>query len=213
MLESIRETLHASIPYITLFGTSVNVLAQVAGLAALALSIWGYFQPKLPFFIIAAATSLCFVIEGCFLFADSNTLSNIIGNSIVTLRNVLIVCFLAKWKKEPPAWLAIPFLVLYWGVLLLVFPEQLDAWYTFLPPVSVSIYTVCAMQKNYYVVKTGALIWETAFLIYHPITGAYVGLIRQALLVTIVVVSMIQMYRTNKHAAQEATPLVETPTC
>ncbi len=212
MFASVSSFLAEHLPYISLFGTPVNVLAQLAGLVALALSIYGYFKPKLQFFVVAAITSFCFSVEGFFLLAESNTLSNIVGNLIVTARNLLIVVLLAKYKKDPPAWLAVPVLAIYWGVLLLCFPEQLSAWYTYIPPVSVSVYSICAMQKNFYVVKTGALIWEATFLIYHPITGAYVGFVRQVLLVTIVIVSMVQMYRTDKQSrTKTATPKEHTP--
>lgn len=54
-----------------------------------------------------------------------------------------------------------------------------------------TVYTFCALSKNYFVLKGGAFVLESGNLFYHAAVGAYVGIVRQIMLVTSVVAGTI----------------------
>ena len=197
MLDSISAYFSENLPYITLFGTEVNVLSQIAGFLGFFLILIAYQQKKLTFLIISGISYIVFMGESFFLLGESNTLSNVVGNATSFLRNLTMIFCLVKYKKDLPTWASIPFLAIYWiGAL-----PTLNVWYSYIPPIATTVYTLSAIQKNYYVLKAGALFLEGVFLIYHPITGAYVGGVRQAVLVVAIIISMIRMYLTEKKTA------------
>ncbi len=191
MLETLTLWLGEHLPYLTLAGVKINLLAQVAGFIGLAIILYSYFQEKLLFLVISGFSYLFFIAEGFFLLPDSETLTNVIGNVIALFRNGLLVFWLAKKKKDLPAWAALPFVVVFWLTSI----PSFGAWYTYIPPITVSLYSIAATCKNYYVVKGAALLHESAFLLYHPVTGAYIGGVRQAVLVLILIISIVRMYK------------------
>ena len=210
MFEQLGTFFAENLPYIELFGSRINVLSQVAGLVGFILIGIAYQQKKLPFLILSGVAYIVFMGESFFLLGESDTLSNVLGNATSFLRNLLMIFVLVKYNKELPSWASIPFLALYWvGFLLPLFTGAVDsladyAWYAYLPPIVTTVYSITAFNKNYYVLKGGALFLESVFMFYHPLTGAYVGGIRQAVLVISIIVSIIRMYRADKAKAQIA---------
>lgn len=202
MLETLTLWLGAHLPYITLFGTRVNVLAQVAGFVGLLLILYSYLQEKFALLFLSGISYIFFIAEGFFLLPDSATLSNVIGNVVALFRNLAMLFCLVHYKRDMPAWGAIPFLVVFWLAAIPTF----GPWYSYIPPITVSVYSLCAIQKNDYILKIGALIHETAFVIYHPVTGAYVGGVRQVILVAVLAFSLARMYRRDHaHSRQTLT--------
>lgn len=53
------------------------------------------------------------------------------------------------------------------------------------------MYTLCSLSKNYFVLKVGALVLESGNLFYNASVGAYIGILRQVVLVISVIVSTI----------------------
>lgn len=202
MFDTIASYFRENLPYITVFGTEVNLLSQIAGFLGFFLIMFAYQQKKLTFLIISGVSYIVFMAEGFFLLGESNTLSNVVGNGTSFLRNMAMIFCLVKYKKDLPTWASLPFLAIYWiGAI-----PTLDVWYSYIPPIATTVYTLSAIQKNYYVLKAGALFLEGIFLIYHPITGAYVGGIRQAVLVVAISISIIRMYRADKATAAVTEP-------
>lgn len=194
MLDTISTYFRENLPYITLFGTEVNVLSQIAGFLGFFLILYAYPQKKMKFLIISGVSYIIFMSEGFFLLGESNTLSNVVGNATSFLRNMTMIFCLIKYKKDLPTWASLPFLAIYWiGAI-----PTLNVWYSWIPPVATTVYTLCAIQKNYYVLKAGALFLEGIFLFYHFTTGAYVGGVRQLVLVVVITYSMIKMYHDEK---------------
>ena len=98
-----------------------------------------------------------------------------------------MILFLRRYGREMPAWVAVCLLVPVWIICAFGF----GAWYTYLPPALQTVYTFCALSKNYYCLKGGALVLEGGNLFYNASVGAYVGILRQVVLVTSVIVSTI----------------------
>ena len=192
--------------YIDILGEPVNVYSQIAGFLGFFLILYAYPQKKFKFLVISGISYIIFMAEGFFLFTpENNTLSNVIGNATSFLRNMTIIYVYAKHNKDLPTWASFPFLAIYWiGAL-----PTLGTWYTYIPPVATTVYTLSAIQKNYYILKAGALFLEGIFMFYHFKTGAYVGAIRQIVLVFVISYSMIRLYLEDKKKTADTQP---TPT-
>ncbi len=173
--------------YVRVFGVTVNLFAQIAGLAGLVLIVWAYQLRKKGFLILSTAAMLFFLAESCILYADADTFTGIVLNAAAIVRNLLMLLFLCRFRREMPPWAAVCLLLPVWAVCAF----HVSAWYTWLPPLLQTVYTFCALSKNYFVLKGGAFVLESGNLFYHAAVGAYVGIVRQIMLVTSVVAGTI----------------------
>lgn len=173
--------------YIEIFGLSVNLYAQIAGTVGLVLIVWSYQLKKTAYLALSTVAMAVFLVESCLLYADADTFTGIVLNAAAIVRNLLMLLWRQKFGRELPAWIAVILLAAVWTVCAF----RLGAWYTYLPPALQTVYTLCALSKNYFCLKTGALILESGNLFYNASVGAYIGILRQVVLVIGVVVSMI----------------------
>ncbi len=177
--------------HITIFGTSINWLAQLFDIVGFLVFIVAYQQKKKPFLIISMIAYVFFILESVsiLLIDNVNTFANIIGTASGIVRNVIMIIYAVKKDKEMPMWMAIAILALTWGLNIPFF----DAWYTYIPCVALTICTLTAVQKNYYILKVGAMINEAAFIIYNFAVGGYAGVVREIILVLVIAYSMFAM--------------------
>ena len=177
--------------HLTIFGTSVNWLAQLFDIIGFIIIAVAYQQKKKAFIIVSCVAYFFFVFESLsiLLIDHVNTYANIIVTGAGIVRNVIMLLYAVKKDKEMPMWIAIVMLVATWGLNILFF----DEWFTYIPCVALTICTLTAVQKNYYILKVGAMINESAFIVYNFAVGGYAGVIREIILVLIIAYSMFAM--------------------
>lgn len=173
--------------YVRVFGVTVNLFAQIAGLAGLGLIVWAYQLRKKGFLILSTAAMLFFLAESCILYADADTFTGIVLNAAAIVRNLLMLLCLVRFRRELPVWATLCLLAAVWAACAF----RLNAWYTWLPPVLQTVFTLCSVSKNYYCLKAGALALEGGNLFYNASVGAYVGVLRQVILVAGVVAGLV----------------------
>ena len=186
--------------YIGLFGLTVNLPAQIVGLIGLIMIAVSYQFAKVRYLVWSTAAMAFFLAESCILYADSDTVTGIVINATAIVRNIAMIFWALKKGRELPPVLAAAFLAPMWAVCAFYF----GAWYTYLPPVLQTVYTFCAVSKNYFVLKTGALILESGIFFYNASVGAYIGAVRQIVLVTSVVASIVRAAAVSRKAKAES---------
>ena len=184
--------------YFELFGLQINLFAQIAGTIGMVVLVWSYQLKKVRYLIVSTAAMAIFLLESCLLYADADTFTGIVLNAAAIVRNLLMLFSLLRFRRELPVWAALLLLALVWAICA----PRLGAWYTWLPPVLQTVYTLCSLSKNYFVLKGGALILEGGNLFYNASVGAYIGVLRQVVLVTGVIVGTIS-YALRQKSAQK----------
>ncbi len=177
--------------HITLFGTSVNWLAQLFDIIGFIVFIFAYQQKKNRFVAVSIVAYLFFILESLsiLLIDNVNTWANVIGTASGIVRNIFMLYFAIKKDKEVPMWLALVILAATWGLNIPFF----EAWYTYIPCVALTICSITAVQKNYYILKVGAMVNEAAFIVYNFAVGGYAGVVREIILVLVIAYSMLVM--------------------
>lgn len=192
--------------YIEIFGTNVNWVAQLLDLIGFAFILVAYQQKKEKLLLISMIAYAMFTAEAVvLLIGGENTVANIIISFVSIVRNVLMIIVMRKYNKELPTWVAIVLLVITAGANIPFFKE----WFSYLPIIFFSIYTISAIQKNFYILKVGAALLEGSFVVYNFVTGAYFGAVREAILVVSIIVSIILMIQKDKKAKNEIAPALE----
>ncbi len=175
---------------ITLLGQEINVLAQIFGLFGLIFIVWSYQLKRSSFYIMQSVGYLFCLAEGavCAAFVG------MVVTAASIIRNLLMIYWLKKYEKELPLFITLILLgVMVLGCLPFYITGNSVAWYDFIPVVSVSVATLTAIHKNYFVLKGGALAHECAYLFYQLNVGAYVGVIRQIILAVGIIISIVRM--------------------
>ncbi|MBE5763440.1 MAG: YgjV family protein [Clostridiales bacterium] len=177
--------------HITIFGTSVNWLAQLFDIIGFIVFIFAYQQKKNRFVAVSIIAYLFFILESLsiLLIDNVNTWANIIGTASGIVRNIFMLYFAIKKDKEVPMWIALVILAATWGLNVPFF----EAWYTYIPCVALTICSITAVQKNYYILKVGAMVNEAAFIVYNFAVGGYAGVVREIILVLVIAYSMVVM--------------------
>ena len=62
-----------------------------------------------------------------------------------------------------------------------------------MPCVFLTIFNLAAIQKNFYILKIAAILLEGSYILYNFITGAYIGAIREIVIVISIIISIIAM--------------------
>ncbi len=186
--------------YFELFGLQINLFAQIAGTIGMVVLVWSYQLKKVRYLIVSTAAMAIFLLESCLLYADADTFTGIVLNAAAIVRNLLMLFSLLRFRRELPVWAALLLLALVWAICA----PRLGAWYTWLPPVLQTVYTLCSLSKNYFVLKGGALILEGGNLFYNASVGAYIGVLRQVVLVTGVIVGTISYALRQKRAHKKS---------
>ena len=177
--------------HITVFGTSINWLAQLFDIIGFIVFIFAYQQKKNRFVAVSIIAYVFFILESLaiLLIDNVNTYANIIGTASGIVRNIFMLYFAIKKDKEVPLWIAIAILAATWGLNIPFF----DSWYTYIPCVALTICSITAVQKNYYILKVGAMINESAYIVYNFVVGGYAGVVREIILVLVIAYSMLVM--------------------
>ena len=133
--------------HITIFGTSINWLAQLFDIIGFIIIAIAYQQKKKAFILVSMIAYFFFVLEplSILLIDGTNTYANIIGSASGIVRNIFMIYYLTKKNKEVPMWIAIAILAVTWGLNVFFF----DEWFTYIPCVALTICTITAVQKNY----------------------------------------------------------------
>lgn len=173
--------------YVTVFGLRVNLYAQIAGAAGMIVLVWAYQLKKKGFLAVSSAAMALFLAESCLLYADADTFTGFVLNAAAIVRNLLMLLCLVRFRRELPVWATLCLLAAVWAACAF----RLNAWYTWLPPVLQTVFTLCSVSKNYYCLKAGALALEGGNLFYNASVGAYVGVLRQVILVAGVVAGLV----------------------
>ena len=187
--------------YVEVFGVQVSLYAQIVGAVGMVILVWSYQLGKTKYLIVSSVAMAVFLAESCLLYADADTFTGIVLNAAAIVRNLLMLFWEKRFRRELPAWTAILLLAVVWAVCA----PRLGAWYTYLPPVLQTVYTLCALPKNYFCLKAGALVLESGNLFYNASVGAYIGVLRQIVLVCSVIVSTaVYTVRLQKKKREDA---------
>lgn len=178
-----------------LFGFTINVPAQICGLLGLIIILIAYQFKKRKLIAVQ-------FIGYVFCLAEALFVSAWIGAVITAwamIRNILIFFFLSKYQKELPGWITITLVIAIWLSCLPFYLTGFAAnWYDFFPPILITIATVCAANKNFYIFKIGAITHESGYIVYHLCTGAYIGVVRQIIISIGVLISMYIMSKQDR---------------
>lgn len=193
--------------YVELWGLRVNVYAQIAGFVGMLVLIWSYQLRRKGFFVVNTLAMAIFLLESCLLYADADTFTGIVLNAAAIVRNLLVLFCSVRLGRDLPVWAAVLLLAAIWAICAF----RLGVWYTWLPPVLQTIFTLCSVKKNYYLLKAGALVLEGGNFFYNLYVGAYIGVLRQVLILCGLIAGVAvhihrlraEGKRTGSHSAQE----------
>lgn len=174
--------------HIEIFGEAINWPANLVGLFGTVFLLIAYLKKeKLQFTYWTFGAYLSFIGEAVILLVvdKTNVWANIFANILCVVRSIVLVKFL-KQGKEMPVWIAI----VICGVLWISSAFFFDAWYTYLPPLIVTIFTLSLLSSKFVVGKIGAIALEIGYLTYNFIVKSYVGAIREAVLLICVIISL-----------------------
>ena len=88
--------------HITLFGTDMNLLAQIFDIIGFIIIGIAFFQKKYAYIVTCILAYFMFIAESIVLIVmdGTNAWANIICTTTGVVRNVLMIIFLKKWNKE-----------------------------------------------------------------------------------------------------------------
>jgi uncharacterized membrane protein len=186
--------------HIFLFGTDMNLWAQIIDLIGFIIIGVAYFQKKYGYIITCIFAYICFIAESIVIMAmdGTNTWANIIGTTSGVIRNLFMLYYAKKWNKEVPTWIAVVILIITWCCNIPFF----DSWFTYIPCIALTVCTLTAVQKNYYILKTGAVFNEAANGVYYFVVGGYFGAVRELILTLIIGISMITLFFQQRKEAK-----------
>lgn len=182
--------------------TPILWVSQICGLIGLIIICISYLFKKKTFLIIATFSFIFFILEQVFAYLWSN----LIVSSVCFIRNILMVYFLCKKNKELPKYMVFGLIGLMWVliILYLAYSSSFDKWDNYLPPLIVTMSTITQNNKKELVVKIGALLHESGFLVYYMVYRLPFSILRQGILVfaclvgiTILIVNMIKSKNKN----------------
>ena len=176
---------------VEILGVEVNLLAQIIDLLAVAILILSYQGGRRKYLLFSSLASAFFCAESVVLFAYPN----VVCNSVTIIRNLSIAYCDKKGRKFPNYGIV---LILIPIVAVGIYSLVLGDYMSLLPSSAALIFTYISLQKNIYMLKIGALIAELCYLVYNFYIGAYVGVIRQVVVVGSVIVALVNVIKLNK---------------
>lgn len=193
--------------------TPLGWASQICGLIGLVFLGISYLCKKKTFLLIASFAFVFFILEQVFVYLWGG----LIVTCVCFARNLLMLFFLWKKNKELSKQLVYGLLVLMW-VLLIVYmaiTHEFGVWTNYVPAAVVTLSTFTQNSKNELIVKGGATIHETGFLIFYlNIPNMPISVMRQILLVVAGLIGLtlviIRLIKNNKNApVAESEPIVE----
>lgn len=175
--------------------TPILWVSQIAGLLGLITIGIAYLFEKKRFLAIATLAFVFFVIEQ----VCAELYSNLIVSSVCLVRNLVMFILLAKFNKELPKYMVVAFIAIMWiGVILyMAVSHTFDQWDNYLPPAIVTMSGITQNNKNEYVVKVGATLHETGFLVYYLVYMLPVSIFRQVILIVAAIIGLIILINKN----------------
>lgn len=182
-------------------------VSQICGLLGFFIITVSYQFKKSSFLLVSGISYILFALES----GIAGLFSNAIVSAMSFVRNMVMLYFLTRKKREMPACGAIVIVAIIWIAEILLFAADSSVrgdWGNYLPPVLVTLYTFAANHKNYYVLKAGAFLLETGFLVFFLLNGLPFSVLRQAVLVLSVLVSVCRMAAKDIKQKREVTHAV-----
>ena len=174
--------------------TPLGWASQICGLIGLVIIFISYLFKKKKFMIIATISFVFFILEQSFAFLYSN----LIVSSICFIRNILMVIFLLRFNKELPRSVVYSLIGLMWilVIIYMAITNEFNVFDNYLPPLIVTMSTITQNFKNEFVVKIGALLHESGFLIYYLIKNSVnhdlpLSIFRQVCLVVATLIGLV----------------------
>ena len=164
-------------------------VSQICGIIGFILICISYQFDRKRFLLISSFSFVFFALEsGCALL-----FANLIVSSMCLIRNILMFIYFVYKKEELPKYMLFILLGVMWlGELILMgITSSFDVFDYYLPPFISTFSSFTQNSKKYYIVKLGAIIHETGFLIYYIIYQLPFSILRQAILVISALVSLI----------------------
>ncbi len=164
-------------------------VSQICGLIGLVIIFISYLFKKKKFLMIGTASFFFFILEQAF----ATLYSNLIVSSVCLIRNLLMLIFLLKKNKELPKYIVYSLIGVMWlGIIIyMAITNTFTVYDNYLPPLIVTMSTITQNFKNEFVVKIGALLHESGFLVYYLIYRLPFSIFRQAILVIATLIGLI----------------------
>ena len=167
-------------------------VSQICGIIGFILICISYQFDRKRFLLISSFSFVFFALEsGCALLY-----ANLIVSSICLIRNILMFIFFVYKKEELPKYMLFILLGVMWigEFILMGITRTFNIFDYCLPPLISTFSTFTQNSKKYYIVKIGATIHETGFLIYYIIYQLPFSILRQAILVISALVSLVVIF-------------------
>lgn len=178
------------LPCIYVFNIKINILAQVFGLIGLIFVVIAYQKNDKLSFLKYCNLQFCFtIIESLFLLAYTSVFK--IGAGL--FRNLILVYYLKKNKHMPKVWNLI-------FILMVIIPSMffINNWFAILPVISSVVSTVVTCQKNFKILKCGGIVVEIISMTHSLCVGAYVGFVRQSVILVAIIIGLIKYIKYEK---------------
>jgi hypothetical protein len=162
---------------------------QILGIIGLIIIGIAYLFKKKTFLLLCTISFIFFILEGAFALKIAGTIVAI----TCFIRNILMCIFLYKWDKQLPRWIVYSLL----GVMIialaiyLVISKEYGVWQHYLPACLVIMSTFTQNSKNEYIVKIGATLHETGFLVWNIVEKLPFAIFREVILVTACFIGII----------------------
>lgn len=180
---------------VEILGMTVNVPAQICGLIGLVIIVAAYQMNKRKLVIWQLAGYVFCLAEALFVLGWIG----VVVTAGAMVRNVFMIYYRYRHDSEVPQWVTTAMVALIWaGCIPFYITGIAGAWFDYFPPVLLTVSTVCAVNKNFYVLKAGAFVHESGYIVYHLSVGAYLGIVRQIVLSAGVVISVVRMILADK---------------
>lgn len=164
-------------------------VSQICGIVGFILICISYQFDRKRFLLISSFSLFFFALEsGCALL-----FANLIASSVCLIRNILMFFYFVYKKEELPKYMLFILLGVMWisEFILMGITRTFNVFDYYLPPLISTFSTFTQNSKKYYIVKIGATIHETGFLIYYIIYQLPFSILRQAILVISALVSLV----------------------
>lgn len=179
------------LPCIYVFNIKINILAQVFGLIGLIFVVIAYQKNDKLSFLKFCNLQFCFtILESLLLLAYTSVFK--IGSGI--FRNLVVAYYIKSNKKMPKFWNLI-------FILMVVVPSMffINSWVAYLPIFSSIVSTLVTCQNNFKLLKCGGIVVEIISMTHSLFIGAYVGFIRQSIILIAIIVGLIKYIRYEKN--------------
>lgn len=177
-------------------------VSQICGILGFLIITVSYQFQKGKFLVVSGISYLFFLAESGF----AGLYANFIVSLFSFVRNLVMIFFFFRKKKEMPLWVTLLLLATLWASELTFFafhPEIGGRWENYLPLLLNTAYTLSAIHHNYYVLKGGAFVHETGYLVFFAVNGLPFSSLRQLILVLSILVSVVRMWRKQRKQNKE----------